>query len=291
MRAIKKPSQEPLYVYQLCISRIVNGDIKERLNQVSKDIELAAVDYDLMASTQKLYAISPINCGEDDIALGRVTRKELNNTYKNQMRRRGKPARRIYDELLFAPNQICPFCGLSQVATLDHYLPKSKYPQFSVLPSNLVPACQDCNSGKGAKITATPEEQVLHPYFDHDHFIDEQWLYAEVKQTSPVVIRFFVQPPNKWDNTSQARVENHFKEFDLSRRYSIQAADETISICSLLTISYAGIDNSLAKQFIKEELKTHAKVHAEQHINSWKTAMFQALADSEWYCKAGFRLS
>lgn len=291
MRAIRKPVQEPLSVYQLCINSISNKEVSGRLAHVSNDIELAAANYDLMASKQMLYTISSTSCKENEIALGNVTRKELNDTYSIHLSRSGKPARRIYDELRFGLNQLCPFCGFSQVATLDHYLAKSKYPQFSVLPSNLVPACSDCNTGKGAKIIATAEEQVLHPYFDHEKFIDEQWLYAEVRQTSPVAtVRFFVESPDEWDNISKARVKSHFKEFNLSRRYSIQAADEIVNIGGLLSNLCGAENSSSIEHFIKIELEARAKTHAERHINSWTTAMYQALANSDWYCKTGFRL-
>ena len=50
----------------------------------------------------------------------------------------------------------CPFCGqlletsgktVSDVPTadLDHFFPKSKYPQFALLPQNLIPTCMECN--------------------------------------------------------------------------------------------------------------------------------------------------
>ena len=37
----------------------------------------------------------------------------------------------------------CPFCGISESSTLDHYLPKEQYPEFSVFPKNLVPSCAE----------------------------------------------------------------------------------------------------------------------------------------------------
>ncbi|TPJ42888.1 HNH endonuclease signature motif containing protein [Mesorhizobium sp. B2-7-1] len=60
---------------------------------------------------------------------------------------------------------MCPFCGgLGHTWTLDHYLPKANFPAYSVNPSNLVPCCRDCNSGKNASFGAELHEQTLHPY-------------------------------------------------------------------------------------------------------------------------------
>ena len=39
----------------------------------------------------------------------------------------------------------CPFCGVGRVSTLDHYLPKTKYPTYAVTPVNLVACCAECN--------------------------------------------------------------------------------------------------------------------------------------------------
>ena len=45
----------------------------------------------------------------------------------------------------------CPYCGLPENITLDHYLPRKRkaFPEFSILSSNLVPACSGCQNKKG----------------------------------------------------------------------------------------------------------------------------------------------
>jgi 5-methylcytosine-specific restriction endonuclease McrA len=66
------------------------------------------------------------------------------------------------------PLQSCPMCGSSVTGSVDHYLPKEDFPEFSVMAANLVPACSHCNSGKKGRTFrgATPNERFLHPYFD-----------------------------------------------------------------------------------------------------------------------------
>lgn len=60
----------------------------------------------------------------------------------------------------------CPMCGSMHSGTLDHYLPKSGFPNFSVFSMNLIPAC-NCNSKRKETLTGTnAHERVLHPYFD-----------------------------------------------------------------------------------------------------------------------------
>lgn len=70
------------------------------------------------------------------------------------------------------PTLICLMCGGFGLGTLDHYLPKDIYPEFSLLSKNLVPAC-NCNSLRKTAYRGTRSPQrVIHPYFDR--FIQDQ---------------------------------------------------------------------------------------------------------------------
>ena len=49
---------------------------------------------------------------------------------------------------------VCPMCGGFGNGTLDHYLPKDTYPEFSVFSKNLIPAC-NCNNLRGTTVKGT----------------------------------------------------------------------------------------------------------------------------------------
>ncbi|RJX42542.1 hypothetical protein DPH46_11360 [Streptococcus agalactiae] len=58
----------------------------------------------------------------------------------------------------------CPICDCSfaySQVTLDHILPKSKFPFLSITPINLVPTCYNCNMRKNDLVPS----KVLNPYF------------------------------------------------------------------------------------------------------------------------------
>lgn len=62
----------------------------------------------------------------------------------------------------------CPVCGRDALGTLDHYLPKSLYSEFSFFSKNLVPCCDRCNNKRNALVRgAGIGERPLHPYFDN----------------------------------------------------------------------------------------------------------------------------
>lgn len=285
MRALVAPTDNPGEVYQTCVNSITDENLRNRLNLLTNYIGVAAADYQQRAAAKQFYTIPQNNCGNDDIALGSVTKTELKNVYSTHMVGQKKPARAIYDLLKSkAPLGRCPFCGIGHVSTLDHYLPKAKYPQLSVVPLNLVPSCKDCNTEKSTAVASTAEAQSLHPYFDHQNFISEQWLFAEIICPAPVTIRFFVQAPEHWDEISKARVQAHFRGFKLDSRYSVEAGYQVSCLREMLS-QY----ERLSPDEIRQMLAIKADGYAKLHRNSWETAMYQVLSASDWYCEGGFR--
>lgn len=62
---------------------------------------------------------------------------------------------------------LCPMCGEGGTPnTLDHYLPKQDFPDFAILPLNLVPACDICQGHKLARYFGPDGRLFLHPYYD-----------------------------------------------------------------------------------------------------------------------------
>lgn len=62
----------------------------------------------------------------------------------------------------------CPYCGKPVVpSTLDHFLPKEDWPEFSIYPDNLVPQCSDCAPIKGRKYYCSTKNSAMfiHPFY------------------------------------------------------------------------------------------------------------------------------
>ena len=138
--------------------------------------------------------------------------------YDGRMAAQGSPGRAIYDAIkVGSPNGLCPLCGQRVVATLDHYLPKSRYAALAVNPANLIPACSDCNKAKSNAV-----DDTLHPYYDNIE--NELWLRAELKEIRPASVSFLVDPPASWTPVFADRVTRHFRVFGLNRLYAVHAA-------------------------------------------------------------------
>jgi HNH endonuclease. len=212
-----------------------------------------------------------------------VTGEQLQKVYTNKFARKGKPGRGFYDKLIALPAQgVCPLCGQRVVSTLDHYLPKAHYPLLSVVPNNLVAACSECNKAKLDSVPICAEDQTLHPYYDDVE--QEQWLFSEVVIGTPVSVRFFVNPPDAWDDVIKSRIRKHFSDLRLGALYASHSGSElAVQRVMLAKVAERG---GYAK--VREQLQDLYESYSSIHVNSWQTAMYQAVVSNKWYCEGGF---
>ncbi len=289
MRAINPPRIGFSDVLATCVGSIRDQNLVSKINAVIPQLNLTASDFAVRVGRADLFQLPAFEGSDTAIVVGQVTKGELKSLYSSHMVPDKKPARSYYDQLkMSAPLNICPYCGFGHVATLDHYLAKANYPCFSVLPINLVPSCADCNKGKNSSLATTKGTQSLHPYFDQGHFVNEQWLYAEIEQQSnPPSIKFSAIPPLHWQDVDKDRVKHHFTDFKLAARFKVQAATELAILQGEL--EYYFQDRQAAG--VVEALNRKHAAARNQHVNSWKTALFQALALDAWYFSGGFRLN
>ena len=271
---IKAPIQDSEEVFLQCISLVKDKNLKKRLVSISGEIKHAGLAYEEKASEMKLYSVLPKSIVGRD-----VNRKEMSAIYKQRMAKPNAPGREVYDKLLLAPLLgRCPLCGFGKVTTLDHYLPQAHYCAYAVLPKNLVPACADCNKYKRDVICTKEETQTLHPYFDTVDTVS--WLVAEVMEVLPVAIRFYIIPSSCWSKVLAARVNHHFITFQLERSFALNAADELQNIY----YSVKKLFDTGGAPCVQSHLKAEAESRRVNHLNSWQTAMYEALASNKWFC-------
>lgn len=282
MRRLSKPNIDPGEVYAICMSGVAAG-LSARFAAAAAEILARANLYDRRANANELYQLPSSPWGNGDVlVLGELTKDDLTALYTNHMAKRDQPGRAYYDRIMsLAPLGKCPFCGFGQVSTLDHFLSKARYPSFSVLPINLVPACADCNKGKGAEVLSA-QSQIPHPYFEGERIETDIWLYASVRETSPATAAFSAAPPDNWPADLATRVINYIRDLNLSNRFAIEAASELASLSDILS----RFGTSLR---IREYLNLIAEAERENRKNSWKAALYDALSKSAWYCEDGHR--
>ncbi len=273
MRVIPKPSITPIRAYVSCYLSFRRITRQNQFRAIAGFINTKSIQYDKDATRTTLYTYSShINVH------GCIKKDDMKVLYEQNMVQNER-GQKVYNKLLsLAPLGRCPFCGLGSVSTLDHYLPKSQFPTFSVLPYNLVASCKDCNTGKLASYATKQNAQTLHPYYDD--FTSDQWLFARVLQ--PLAIEFYVQPPQAWNQLDKDRVKSHFDNYQLYNRFKVEA----VNALADLREEFLLFNSSTIE--IQQELQKKAIVYEVRHKNSWETAMYQALYQDQWYCNGGY---
>ncbi|MGY6275717.1 HNH endonuclease [Methylomonas sp. MgM2] len=283
MMQLSEPKDDFTKVLDACWEGITgNNSLKNRLSDSRAALENEATNYVALGAVGELYSIhATVHAKDvDPIVVADLRKSELVNLYETYFRGIEKPGRIIYDALLASANEKCPFCGgIGRPRNLDHYLPKAYFPQFSVLPKNLIPSCRDCNmDGKGPGFATTAGDQIIQPYLDSAHFFEEQWVFANYKpgNNEPGVIEYFVNPPEHWDEFDKCRVKKHFNDFDISIRFSKEAGARLITLMPQ-------IDSLLSIGLTIEEIKTtllQTSIDSSPFVNHWERVMCLALMNA-----------
>jgi 5-methylcytosine-specific restriction endonuclease McrA len=159
--------------------------------------------------------------------------------------------------------QLCPGCGEDGTPnTLDHYLPKQTYPEFSITACNLFPMCDICQGKKStATVGAANERLFLHPYFDQ--FIDVQVLHLQIGQPYEAPASMTLTPRPGLGPEQTALVARHLKHLAISARYHHFFKDEYLRLLRLVrTIRQKGMDVVANLELFRENALNKS-------INSW----------------------
>ncbi len=279
MRSLPPPSELAGDAFDLCISRVRDRNLKRRLVAAKPAIVSASDRFIEAAARFAAHEIAPHDLVDPD-----VTVDEMEGVCTDRMANGSGPGRPVYEEIKnSAPNGRCPLCGHRQVKTLDHYLPKSRYPSLAVSPVNLIPSCSDCNKAKMDLVPKVPTENPLHPYFDNLGV--EPWLIGTVIEERPSAVRFAVVPPASWDPVLAARVRRHFEVLELAVLYGSEAAEELSGLRHELIL----MSDKAGSSVVRSELEARAVSREMVRPNEWRAAAYRAWANSAWFCEGGFR--
>lgn len=281
MMRLSEPQYSSEQTLDECVVGITgNVALREKLTSSKSTLTAAGDEYLKAAGTGDLHNIPPINTDVDDdpVVINTLKKSELVKIYDQYFVPDDKPARKIYDSLLNAAKEKCPFCGgIGTPRNLDHFLPKAHFPQFSVLPYNLVPACRDCNmDGKGQGFAKNAEDQIIQPYADKNRFFMDQWIFATYHtgaHEQPGAFMYFTAPPEDWPEVDKLRARKHFEDFNLARRYATKAAELLgTTLRQVTSMEREGLDKAVIRSILLQPA-----ADAAPFANHWQKGMYQAL--------------
>lgn len=211
----------------------------------------------------------------DPIIHQNVKKSNLVNLYGYMRDRKEKEARKQIYNKIRSLSEMCPYCGQTNlVTTLDHYLPKADFPQYSVFTSNLLPSCGPCNTGKLNDVAIQYIEQPINPYYDKNIFFDEVWIKARVTNYDTLVAEFYVDPPCSWSSDDQLRALNHFKNYRIGTEYRIRATTEGSQLLYTLKNSLRSLSGKSLKDYLMDPAN-----NPDIFINHWRRVFYRALAN------------
>lgn len=182
--------------------------------------------------------------------------------------------RPIIEQLRDRNLQICPSCGEEGTPnTLDHYLPKAKYPQFAVTPVNLSPMCDICQGQKGNETVDVEGRRLyLHPYFDD--FIAEQVLRLTIGRPLNAPESFSLDPDPNLPEDIKALVSRHIDGLVLEKRYGPYFRDQYIRV---LRLAQYARDKDQDFRALLPLFKEH---HLDRGPNAWPHLFYAAVIDN-----------
>lgn len=281
MRSVPKPDFYTDEVLLKCISNYQDETLVSRFKHSKEEI----LEWENILK-EKIKSNAVYTIDEDNCIPQNISKEEMIKLYNDKFSKQGQPGRFYYDSLMDLPKHgLCPLCGYRPVDSIDHYLPKAKFPALSITPLNLIPACLGCNKRKSEAKPNTAEEEFLHPYFDNIE--DDLWLYSEFEEKLPLTVLFSVKPYESWDDITKERVRKHFKRFHIGQLYSSYASAEL----SEKIYSFKKLFDDGGASALKNELLKEIESFQYAQVNSWKIAMYTALCNSEWFCEVALNNS
>lgn len=184
--------------------------------------------------------------------------------------------------MLNCPQQVCPMCGIGSVSDLDHYLPKSRYPEFSVLALNLVPVCKRCN-GLKLDLIGTESGRFFHAFFDD--VSDVCGLLAVELEIANVGVIVEVGVNEGLPQDIYRNAVFQFENLGLREAYIAASVRELIDRIPTFTREYE-IGGPVAVAYsARMQAKHFRKVYGPQY---WKVALYEAIEASSSFCDGGF---
>lgn len=177
----------------------------------------------------------------------------------------------------------CPFCMISPATEIDHFLPKSFYPEFCIFEANLIPICHRCNRKKDTHCAFSTGKVFFHSYFDSEP--QRALLKCQVRTYPTVTTRYSVVHANDRTDRLAQLFNNQFEVLNLAELYMISATEEMNNErLAFARVYSAGGWNALCS-LLKEKANDNLLQYG---LNHWKSQLYIALSNSSSFYNGGY---
>ena len=190
--------------------------------------------------------------------------------------RPGSAQRAVLDDLRAHGLDLCPACGEAGTPqTLDHYLPKGIYPEFSIEPANLFPMCDACQGAKLEKTGDAAGRYFIHPYFDTFSRPQIVRLSIAAPYDKPA---FLLAPHPDLHDVEKVLVGTHLRELEVHERYVVFFKNEHRRLLR-------NVSNMRASgQEVVQTLGSFMVGFADPTPNSWQHLFYEGVLSNTDLC-------
>lgn len=172
----------------------------------------------------------------------------------------------------------CQNCTIDSANTLDHLLPKSKFPEFIVNPKNLIPCCSTCNSHKLNSINDNGTDFFLNLYLDK--LPEEQYLFIDITldKYSEINFHFYLKNiDNKINTTFFDILTHHYTKLHLFERMQLKSIEYISELENIILgfKAYLSLDEII--NILRNNIQINKKAYGQNH---WKYILEERLLNS-----------
>ena len=185
---------------------------KERCLSVVSKYRSNILEYDQKMSSNKL---------EDLVDIHPSINPDEKEDYKSLYGYKNSSIKKIRDEILISNGYIdekCPLCEVNTVQTMDHFIPQTKFPLYSINPKNLIPSCWTCNVKKSETVLDVDKRKYWNVYLDKVPV--EKFLYCSLEEKEGILCTHFYIQQNGIDDNTFRLLNNSMIGQDILQTYS-----------------------------------------------------------------------
>jgi 5-methylcytosine-specific restriction endonuclease McrA len=245
------------------------GD-KSVFNNIETDIELAYGIYKQNFDSNTLHNIAVDNkfhiCKNDLLSLYDYQNRIVRNIREN-----------INNQQLETIRNTCQNCTIDSVGTMDHFLPKTDYPEYAVNAYNLFPCCSKCNEYKSR---TTGNHKFLNLFLDK--LPDIQYLFIDIiKDNDTLNFKFYLtNSQSKIDSLLFQKIEKHFDNLHLLQRMRDCSISYLSDFISSIRPHYCRNGKDYVIETVLEDIDELRKGYG---FNYWKSSLKAGLIYSSYF--------
>lgn len=253
-----------------------NGKLtyKERCKRIVSKYRNNIKEYDNKFSDNSLESLTDLHP-----SMSLQEKEDYQALYKYQ----NASIRRLREKILVSNgyyNGTCPLCEVNNVQTMDHFIPQTKYPLYSINPKNLIPSCQTCNGSKSETVLDGDKRKYWNVYLDK--VPHQKFLNCTFSCENGVLMAKFYITQNDIDDDTFRLLKNTMEGQKILETYSDGSGKIISKLCSLIIEKLSTISNTTLEEQLVNIQNSYRN---RQDSNKWEDVLTMGLASSDLFKK------